>query len=48
MVQSPSLELFKNHVYVALKDRVSGRGGGGLVLGLDFSDLFQPEDSVIL
>lgn len=35
MVESPSLEAFKNRVDVALKDVVSGHGGGGLVVGLD-------------
>jgi len=43
MVDSPSLEVFKNHVDVALRDVVSGHGGVGLVGGLgDLSDLFQP------
>ena len=43
MVESPSLEVFKNHVDVALRDVVSGHGGVGLVVGLgDLSDLFQP------
>ena len=41
---SPSLEMFKNRVDVALRDVVSGHGGGGLVVGLDdLSGLFQPE-----
>lgn len=35
MVESPSLEAFKNGVDVALKDMVSGHGGGGLAVGLD-------------
>ena len=43
MVESPSLEVFKNHVDVALRDVVSGHGWVGLVVGLgDLSDLFQP------
>mgnify|MGYP001855951882 CR=1 FL=1 len=29
-VESLSLKLFKNHVDVALRDVVSGHGGGGL------------------
>ena len=38
-----SLELFKSRVDVALRDVVSGHGGGGLTLGLgDLSGLFQP------
>ena len=31
---SPSLEVFQNRGGVALRDVVSGHGGGGLVLGL--------------
>jgi len=43
VVESPSLEVFKNHGDVALRDVVSGRGGGRLVIGLDdLSGLFQP------
>ena len=39
----PSLEVFKNHVDVALRDVVSGHGGGGLAVGLDdLRVLFQP------
>ena len=34
VVQSPSLEVFKNHGDVALRDVVSGHGGDGL--GLDW------------
>ena len=33
VVELPSLEVFKNHGNVALRDVVSGHGGGGL--GLD-------------
>jgi len=33
VVQSPSLEVFKSRVDVALRDVVSGHGGGGLVVG---------------
>ena len=36
-MQSPSLEVFRNRVDVALKDMVSGHGGGGLAVEL--SDL---------
>jgi len=32
VVQSPSLEVLKNRVDVALRDAVSERGGDGLVL----------------
>ena len=43
VVQSPSLEAFKNHVDVALRDVVRGYGGDGLVAELgDLSGLFQP------
>ena len=43
VVESPSLEVFKNRVDVALRDVVSGHGGGGLVVGLDnLRGLFQP------
>ena len=30
VVESPSLEVFKNHVSVVLRDVVSGHGGDGL------------------
>ena len=41
-MQSPSLEVFKKCVDVALKDVVSGHSGGGLVVGLgDLRGLFQ-------
>ena len=43
VVQSPSLEVSQNRVDVALKDVVSGHGGGGLEVGLDdLRGLFQP------
>ena len=43
VVQSPALEVFKNSVDVALRDVVSGHGGGGLLVGLDdLRGLFQP------
>ena len=34
VVQSPSLEAFKNRVDVALRDVVSGHGGDRLMVGL--------------
>ena len=34
VVESPSLELFKNDVDVALRDMVSEHAGGGLTVGL--------------
>ena len=43
VVESPSLEMFREHGDVALRDLVSGHGGNGLVVGLDvLSGLFQP------
>ena len=43
VVESPSLEVFKSRVDVALRDVGSGRGGGGLMVGLgDLRGLFQP------
>ena len=42
VVESPSLEVFKNRVDVALRDVVSGHGRDGLMVGLnDLSGLFQ-------
>ena len=35
VVESPSLEVFNNHVDVALRDVGSGHGEDGLVVGLD-------------
>jgi len=41
--ESPSLEVFKNHGDVVLRDVVSGHGGDGLIVGLDdLSGLFHP------
>jgi len=34
-VELPTLEVFKNHGDVALRDMVSGHGGDGLMVGLD-------------
>ena len=42
VVDSPSLEVFQDHVDVALRDMVSGHGGDGVMLGLnDLSGIFQ-------
>ena len=43
VVESLSLEIFKNCMDVALRDVVSGRGGGGSAVGLHIlNGLFQP------
>ena len=43
VVESPILKVAKRHVDVALRDMVSGHGGGGLTVGLnDLRGLFQP------
>ena len=43
VAESPSLEVFKNHVDVALRDAGSGHGGGELMVGLgDLRGLLQP------
>jgi len=41
MVGSPSLEVFKKCVDVALRDIVNGLNVGGLTIGLDDLSLFQ-------
>ena len=42
VVESPSLEVFRKRVDVALRDVVSGYSGGGLVIELDdLRGLFQ-------
>ena len=42
VVESVSLEVFKTRGDVALRDMVSGQGGGGLMIGLDgLRGLFQ-------
>ena len=35
VVESPSLEVFKNNADVALRDMINGHGGEGLTVGLD-------------
>jgi len=43
VMESPSLEVFKKHGDMALRDVVSGHDGDELVVGLDdFRGLFQP------
>ena len=43
MAGSPSLEVFRSRVDVALRDVVSGHGGGGLAVGpADLRAIFQP------
>lgn len=43
VVESLSLEAFKNCGNMALKDTISGHGGNGLLVGLDgLRGLFQP------
>jgi len=43
VVESPSVEVFKKRVGVALRAVVSGHVGDGLAVGLDvLSGLFQP------
>ena len=42
VVESQSLEVFKNHGEVALRDMDNGYGGDGLMIGLDdYSGLFH-------
>ena len=54
VVESPSLEVFQNRVDVALRDVVSGHGGGALMVGLgvcwkDICDVSSNHnDSIIL
>jgi len=44
VVESPSLEVLKSRVDVALRDVGSGHGGGGRRVGLgDLRGLFQPQ-----
>jgi len=43
VVESPSLEVFKSRVDVALRDVVSGHGGDRVAVGFDdLRGLFQP------
>jgi len=42
VVESPSLEVFKSHVDVALRDVGSGHGGGGQVVVL-YINIRNPE-----
>jgi len=43
VVEPSFLEVFKNHVDVALRDMVSGHGGGRLTVGLEnLRGPFQP------
>ena len=48
-MESPSLEVLKKSVDVALRDTVSGYGGDGLMVGLDnLRGLSNLNDSIIL
>ena len=43
VVQSLPMEMFKNHGDVALRNVVTGHGGGGLTVGLsDLRGFFRP------
>ena len=49
VVESPSLEVFKNRVDVALRDVVSGHGGEEVMVGLgDLRGLFNLNDPTFL
>ena len=49
VVGSSSLEVFQNHGDVALRDVVSGHGGGGVTVGIVIIVVFSNlNDSVIL
>jgi len=49
VVESPCLEVFQNRGDVALRDVVSGRGEGGLKLGLGILEVFSNlSDAMIL
>lgn len=41
VVESLSLEVFKSRLDVTLSDMVSKHGGDGLIVGVDYSALFQ-------
>jgi len=43
VVESPSMEVFRKRVHVALSDMV----GGGLLAGLGLSGFYNPRDSMI-
>ena len=48
VVESPSLQVFRNHVDVALRDVGSGHGGGGLTVGLGGLSKLNYSESMIL
>jgi len=49
VVESPSLEVLKSRVDVALRDVGSGCGGGGLMVGWVILEVFSSlHDSIIL
>ena len=49
VVESPSMEVLRNRVDVALRDVVGGHGGDGLMVGLyDLSGLPNLNNSMIL
>lgn len=46
MVESPSLEVFKEKVGMSLRDMVSEHGGDGFMAGLDLRGLFNLSNSM--
>ena len=48
VVESPSLEVFKNRVDVALRDVVSGHGGDALTVGLEILEVFSNHNESLI